>query len=140
MNNAKCLKLSVIVTNVFLIILLLFTIFLPILVTWYVETMQRPASLPTTILVTCYPCVPFAGACLLLVRKLLKNALAGKFFSKESIGCFKRLSFCCVTISVITIIAGKFYLPFFIVGATFAFLSLLVFSLKCIFESEIKSE
>lgn len=140
MDNAKCLKLSVIITNIFLVILLLFTIFLPILVTWYVETMQRPASLPATILVTCYPCVPFAGACLLLIRKLLKYALEGKLFSEESVRCFKRLSYCCIAIAVITIIAGKFYLPFFIVGATFAFLSLLTFSLKCIFESEIKAE
>jgi len=133
MNSSKSIRLSLLITNIFLVVLLIFTVTLPLMVTWYVETMHRSASLPTTILVTCYPCVPFAGACLLLLRKILKNALADELFSKSSVTYLKRLSFCALVISVITLIAGKFYLPFFIVGATFAFISLLVFSFKCVF-------
>ena len=133
MNNYKCLKLSIIITNIFLVILLFFTLTLPWLVTWYVETMNRSATLAATVMVTCYPCVPFATACLLLTRRLLKNAMAKKLFSENSILCLRRLSACCIVISVITLIAGKFYLPFLIVGAAFAFIYLLNFSLKCIF-------
>ena len=47
---------------------------------------------------------------------------------------------CCFIIAVITLVAGKFYLPFFIVGGTFAFLGLLVYSLRGIFISQIKTE
>lgn len=138
MNNYKCIKLSIIITNIFLIVLFFFAIALPWLVTWYVETMKRSATLAATVMVTCYPCVPFAAACLLLTRKLLKNALAKKLFSENSTLCLRRLSACCIVISAITLIAGKFYLPFLIVGAAFAFISLLTFSLKCIF-SEVQT-
>ena len=138
MNNYKYIRLSIIITDIFLIVLFFFATTLPWLVTWYVETMKRSVTLAATVMVTCYPCVPFATACLLLTRKLLKNTLAKKLFSENSVLCLRRLSACCIVISAITLIAGKFYLPFLIVGAAFAFISLLTFSLKCIF-SEVQT-
>mgnify|MGYP003292292270 CR=1 FL=1 len=39
------------------------------------------------------------------------------------------MSLCCVIIATITLIAGKFYLPFFLVAGTFLFLALVIFSL-----------
>ena len=140
MNNSKYLKLALIITNIFLVVLFIFAVLLPWMVTWYVEAMHRSVTLATTVMVTCYPCVPFAAACLLLTRRLLKNAMAKKLFSENSILCLKRLSACCIVISVITLIAGKFYLPFLIVGAAFAFISLLTFSLKGIFAEVSKME
>lgn len=134
--DKKHIKLSLILTNIFLGILFLFTVTLPFLVTWYAETMQRSSSLATTVMVTCYPCVPFAAALLILLRRLLKNALNDNLISKSSIEYLKNISVCCIIIAVITLIGGKFYLPFLIVGATFAFLSLLLFALKSIFAAE----
>lgn len=137
MKKINPVKLSIIITDIFFCILIIFTLTLPWIVTWYVEAMHRAASLPATILVTCYPCVPFAAGSLFFLRKLLKNALAGEIFSATSITYLKNLSCCALIIAVITLFAGKFYLPFFIVGATFAFLSLLIFSLKCIFSEAV---
>lgn len=133
MDKYKSLKAAVIITDIFIVLLIAMAIALPWLVTWYVEVVGRSASLPTTIMVTCYPCAPFAGATLMYLRRLLKYALKSDIFSCRSIKCLRRISICCFIIAVITLFAGRYYLPFYIVGATFAFLALLVFALKAIF-------
>lgn len=136
----KYIKLSLIITNIFIAILLVFTVTLPFLVTWYAETMNRSETLATTVMVTCYPCVPFAASLLLLLKKLLKNALEDKLISESSIEYLKNIAICCIIVAVITLIGGNFYLPFLIVGATFAFLSLLLFALRSVFAAEIEKK
>ncbi len=131
--NKKALKIAHWLTDLFIVLLVVCAIALPWLVSWYVETMGRSPKLPTIIMVTCYPCVPFAGALLLSLRKLLKNIYAGKLFSEHSVKCFTRISIFCLIIAVITVGAGRFYMPFFIVGTTFAFFSLLIHIFKTIF-------
>jgi hypothetical protein len=133
MKEFNSIKLSIVITNIFFIILVVFSVGLPWMVSWYAEVMNRSASLATTILVTCYPCAPFAAALLIFLKKLLKNTLAGDIFTDKSITVLGKMVICSIIISVITLIAGNFYMPFLIVGATFAFLALLLFSLKGIF-------
>ena len=137
MDN-KYIKASIILTNIFLVILFLFTLTLPFLVTWYADIMGRSSTLATTVMVTCYPCVPFAAKLLWKLRKLLKNALEDNLFSKSSLEHIKKIALCCIVIAVITLIGGNFYLPFLIVGATFSFLSLLLFALRSVFAAYIK--
>jgi len=131
MNN-KFLKAAIILTYIFMGILVALVIALPMLVTWYVEIRGKSASLPTTMMVTCYPCAPFTGISLLCLRKLLKNAINDDLFSLSSIRSLKYIAVSCAVISVITLIAGRYYLPFYIVGATFAFLALLAFSFMAV--------
>ena len=133
MDKNKLLKISVIATDIFFVILIVIAFLLPMLVTWYVEIRGREASLPTTILVTCYPCAPFTGAALLYLRKVVKNTQKGEIFTDGNIKILRNISICCCVISLITLFAGRYYLPFYIVGATFAFLSLLVFVFRSIF-------
>ncbi len=137
MDN-KYIKASIILTNIFLVILFLFTVTLPFLVTWYADIMGRSSTLATTVMVTCYPCGPFAATLLWKLRKLLKNALEDNLFSKSSLEHIKKIALCCIVIAVITLIGGNFYLPFLIVGATFSFLSLLLFALRSVFAAYIK--
>lgn len=136
LSKQKALKISLLVTDMFFCILIVFTVALPFMVTWYVETMHRSQSLPATVLVTCYPCVPFAAAALLLLRRLIKAVSEKGIFSEAVTDCLWKITVCCIVISVITLIAGKFYFPFLIVGATFAFLALLVFSFRSILSDD----
>lgn len=133
MDKNKALRISLIITNIFIILLAVCTVTLPWLVTWYVETMGRSQKLPAIVMVTCYPCVPFAAAILLYLRRMLKNIKKDMLFHTDTVSCFTRISTFCLAISVITLIAGKFWLPFFIVGVAFAFFSLLVFVFKTVF-------
>lgn len=133
MDKSKTLKIALALTYIFLFLLIVVAIALPMLVTWYVEIKGRHASLPTTILVTCYPCAPFTAAILIYVKNLIKNALQDNILDESSVGYLKRISLCSLVISLITLFAGRYYLPFYIVGATFAFLALLVFAFRGIF-------
>lgn len=140
MYNNKSLRIAHIITDLFFVILIVLAIALPFLVTWYVEYKGRSESLFTTILVTCYPCVPFVGASLLFLRTLIKNARNDKTFSQSSIKCLKNISACFFIIAIITLVAGRFYLPFYIVGITFAFLSVLLYAIKAIFITVTEKE
>ncbi len=131
--NKKALKIAHWLTDLFIVLLIICAAALPWMVTWYVETMGRSPKLPTVIMITCYPCVPFAGMILYYLRRLLKNIYSNKLFCEESVKCFTRISLFCLIIAIITVCAGRFYLPFFIVGVAFAFFSLLIYVFKTIF-------
>ena len=45
----------------------------------------------------------------------------------------KVIVLCCLAIALITLIAGRFYLPFYIVGGTFMFLALVSYTMKAVF-------
>ncbi len=130
----KILKIARWVINGFTLILIICTVALPWAVTWYVETMGRSQKLPAIIMVTCYPCVPFAAAILLYLKRIIKNISADKLFHLDNVIYFKRIAFFCLMISLITLIAGRFYLPFFIMGISFGFFSFMVYVLKAIYQ------
>ena len=127
MKKINLIKTSIILTTVFIILIFIVAILLPMLVTWYVEKTHRMESLATTIMVTCYPCAPFTMLSLWYLRKVLKNILNKEFLSENNIKYLKYMSISCIMVSLITVIAGRYYLPFFIVAATFLFLSLIIF-------------
>ncbi len=132
MKKLDTIKFSIILTTVFLVVLIAFAVMLPWLVTWYVQLAQRHESLATTMMVTCYPCAPFTAIVLLSLRKLLKNIEQKNLDKVQNSKLLKYMSISCLIISVITLIAGRYYLPFYIVAATFMFLSLIIFAFKSI--------
>ena len=127
-NSRKVIKLCRILTEVSIALLIIITVFLPFGISWYVETMHRSQTLPATVMVTCYPCAPFVGIALFMLRRILIRAYDGVFFTGANSKDIRVISVCCAVIAVITLIAGRYYLPFYIVGFTFAFLALLTFS------------
>ncbi len=140
MKKINTIKFSIFLTDIFLIVLVAVAFFLPFLVTWYVEYAGRLESLATTIMVTCYPCAPFTGLTLFYLRKVLKNIEKGDASSPDNKKHLKYMSLCCVIIAVITLIAGGFYLPFFLVAGTFLFLALLIFVFRNIFINIFKEK
>ena len=124
-NSRKVIKLCRILTEVSIALLIIITVFLPFGISWYVETMHRSQTLPATVMVTCYPCAPFVGIALFMLRRILIRAYDGVFFTGANSKDIRVISVCCAVIAVITLIAGRYYLPFYIVGFTFAFLALL---------------
>ncbi len=134
-NPKKYVKSCLILTNIFLILLIVLAVFLPFMVSWYVEIRGRAQSLPATIMVTCYPCAPFLGTALIMLKRILKRIYNDNFFSVGNSNDLFKMAYCCLIISVITLIAGRFYLPFFIVAGTFLFLSLVAYSLRAVFRA-----
>ena len=132
MEKNTYIKISIFLIDIFFVLLGLLTIGLPFLITLYAEIMHRSSSLATTVMLTCYPCVPFVAITLFCLRRFLKGAAAGDVFSDENLKYLKNMAICCIVISLITLIAGFFYMPFFIVGATFGFMVLLVYTLRAV--------
>lgn len=139
MKKANSIKFSLMLTDIFLCLLVLVALSLPFLVTWYVEYTGRLESLATTIMVTCYPCAPFTGLALFYLRKVLKNVQKGEYSNPENVKNLKYMSLCCIIVALITLIAGRFYLPFFLVAGTFLFLALLIFVFRNIFINAFKN-
>lgn len=133
MKKTNSIKFSIILTDMFLLVLFLVVILLPMLVTWYVTYTGRNENLATTLMVTCYPCAPFTGLTLFYLRKVLKNIEKGDYASKENIKNLKYMYLCCIIIAIITLIAGRFFLPFYLVAGTFLFITLLIFVFRNIF-------
>ena len=127
LNAQKSLKLCLILTDIFICVLIIVAALLPFGVSWYVEVKHRSQTLASTIMVTCYPCAPFLGFALLKLRKILKAVLSGGFPSDRVSHDFRVICYCCLIIALITLIAGRYYLPFYIVCGTFLFLSLLIY-------------
>ena len=139
MKKANSIKFSLMLTDIFLCLLVLVALSLPFLVTWYVEYTGRLESLATTIMVTCYPCAPFTGLALFYLRKVLKNVQKGEYSNPENVKNLKYMSLCCIMVALITLIAGRFDLPFFLVAGTFLFLALLIFVFRNIFINAFKN-
>ena len=139
MKKANSIKFSLMLTDIFLCLLVLVALSLPFLVTWYVVYTGRLESLATTIMVTCYPCAPFTGLALFYLRKVLKNVQKGEYSNPENVKNLKYMSLCCIMVALITLIAGRFYLPFFLVAGTFLFLALLIFVFRNIFINAFKN-
>ena len=129
----KALRLCLILSDIFICALVVMAILLPFGVSWYVEVKHRSQSLPATIMVTCYPCAPILGIALFQLRKIFKRIRKDNIFCADNSLGFKIISACCLTISVITLIAGRFYLPFYIVGGTFVFLALVAYTMRAVF-------
>lgn len=135
LDAKKSVRLCLILTDIFILVLILVAILLPFGVSWYVEVMHRSQSLPATIMVTCYPCAPILGIALIMLRKILKRVAENDIFCEDNSRNLKIMSLCCLVIALITLIAGRFYLPFYIVGGTFVFLALISCSLRAVFIS-----
>ena len=93
-SSRKALKLCLILTDIFIGLLIIITVFLPYGISWYVETMHRSQSLPATVMVTCYPCAPFVGIALFMLRRILKRASNGAFFTDIGLNDIRVISVC----------------------------------------------
>ena len=99
---------------------LLFLLFaLPDLVSWYISLQNRSLNLATVVMLTFYPCLPFAFYSLTSCRNLLKRFLKGDILTKKNVTSLTHIVYCLGVIALITLVAGFFYMPFFIAaGAT----------------------
>lgn len=136
-NYKNSVKLSLVFTYLAIFLLFALTISLPALVTWYVEIKGRDHTLPATIMLTCYPCVPFAAVALFSLRRLLLNIMSDLIFGDKNIRCLKTVSICCLAIAAITIFAGHLYMPFYVAGTAAGFCALLSMTFKDIFSTAL---
>lgn len=136
-SSRKSAILSLILIYVFMILLVVGMVALPMLVTWYVEYKGREASLPTTIMLTLYPCAPFAAVALWSLRGVIKGVLEGNAFTAKNVTRLKNISWCAFAVTAVMLYSGRFYLPFYVCAMCAGFIGLILRVFKNIIEEDI---
>lgn len=125
-NYKKSAKISLVITYIFMFLLIVLTIGLPYGISWYVEIKGRSADLAAIVMLTCYPCVPFAAVALFCLRRFLKNLIKDTLFESNHLRDLIYIAFCCLFSGIIMLIAGIFYMPFYISGGAAVFCALII--------------
>ncbi len=89
-----------------------------------------------------YPCAVFAYITLYSLLRLLFNIKNDTIFSRSNVVYLRRISWCCLAVSLITFIGGVQYLPFLFVAFAAAFVGLMLRVVKNVMQNaaEIKAE
>ena len=147
MNNYKSFaKLTFIIIHVFILALFVLMAILPFGIQWYAEVKNRSSELATVVMLTCYPCSPFAVYALFALRKFISNIIKDDIFNKRNFTYLRGVTICCAAAGVIMAVAGIFYMPFYIGGGAALFCSLITMICKNILlatkpqEDKIKEE
>lgn len=136
----RSVKLALYMVYGFSLILIAVSVALPFIVTWYVETRGRDQTLPATIMLTCYPCLPFAAAILISLRRILKNVLSGLILGDKNLNLLRAVTISCFAITAITVAAGRQYTPFYIAAASAAAGGLTFFIVRCLFNALLQKQ
>ena len=112
--HTKSARLTLCITFFILIAVAAAAATLPWLTDWYIRKTGRKEELRTVIMTVCYICLPAALAALYSLIRLLKNILDGEIFIQGNVLHLRLLSWYCGAVSLITLAAGYFYLPFYL--------------------------
>ena len=141
-NSEKSAKLSLYLTDLFAVLLIVTAIFLPKIIGWYITYTGKSEDLKVLIITVCYTCFPAAAILLYSLRRLLKNIMKDIIFVPENTKLLRIISWCCVAASIITLVTGYFYMPFYIIGIAAGFFALILRVIKNVFSAaiDIKTE
>ena len=140
--HTKSARLTLCLTFLILIAVIAAAVTLPWLTDWYICKTGRSKELRSVIMTVCYICLPAALAALYSLIRLLKNILDGEIFIHGNVLHLRLLSWYCAAVALITLAAGYFYLPFYLVGLAAVFFTLILRVIKNVFAAaiEIKNE
>lgn len=141
-SHTKSARLTLCLTFLILIAVIAAAVTLPWLTDWYICKTGRNKELRSVIMTVCYICLPAALAALYSLIRLLKNILDGEIFIHGNVLHLRLLSWYCAAVALITLAAGYFYLPFYLVGLAAVFFTLILRVIKNVFAAaiEIKTE
>lgn len=127
-NSQTSAKLTRVITWFFFVLLAALMVFANLLLSWFFG----PARTDTIIkiLVTFYTCCPAAWCALFCIDRLLRNIINKEVFIKKNVSYMRVLSWCCAFVALACLIAGFFYVPFFIFSLGAAFMMLILRVLK----------
>ena len=117
--------------------LLTLAIAAPWLTRMFIETFDRPGTIFTPIVVTFYCIFPFAAAVLVCLGKLLSNIAHDKVFIKQNVSLLRLVAVFLFCATVIFVVAGFFYMPFFLLALCAVFITLIVRVVKNCFAAAV---
>lgn len=136
-NRTRSLVLSTFLTRLFLILLAAALFGVPWLVGNFVAVTGKPPELAPIIDATFYCCAAPAAVLLLALDRLLKNIGAGAVFIPENTRMLRHISWCCLAVAFICLVAAWFFFPFLLVAAAAGFIGLILRVVKNVVEQAI---
>ena len=110
----------------FAVILISLLLAAPLLVDSYAQWRALPPGEGTALLVGFYLCAVPSGISLVCLYLLLQNIRKDRIFTKPSSLLMGIVSWCCAAVTLITGVAGFWYMPLFFLTVAMAFLFLIV--------------
>lgn len=139
-NYKKSVKFTLTIINISMFVIFALAIALPWIITWYVEIKGKDPGLPVVVMLTCYPCVPIAETALYSLRKIMKNILNGLIFGDRNIASLRTVSICCTVGGLITLIAGYYYMPFYVISIASFGCAIIVKAIKDTFAAQLENQ
>lgn len=131
-NHDYSLKLSIWALRCFFLAWCAFTLFGYFITKSYVNYNGILEAFPV-ILITLYLCLAVAIFLLYDLHRLLHNLQMEQVFISENISYLRQISWLCMSVALITLVATLGYVPFILVAVTFAFIALIVRVVKNVF-------
>jgi len=143
LNNKKSTIVSISVCYFIGAVLLFFTFFgVRVFVSYMTDFRGYDAavieSLKRVFILCFYPCDAFAGVILFGLLRLLYNIRNDKVFVLQNVNCLELVSWCCFAITLITLVGGIYYMPFWFVSAAAGFVGMLLRVLKNVLHAAVK--
>lgn len=85
-----------------------------------------------------YPSAVLALTALYLLIRILYNIKKDDIFIMKNVSYLRRLSWCCIGVSVITFVGGFFYIPFLFITAAAGFMAMILRVLKNVMQSAVE--
>lgn len=144
-NRKKSVTLSLVICAVITLCLFGALFCIPQLVKlWFVEyrgwddnTFQI-TDIITTFCFLFYPSAAFGFAALYNLTRLLVNIRSDNTFTDANVKYLRRISWCCIAVSVIALIAGFFYIPFLFIFVAAGFVGLMLRIVKNVMQSAVE--
>ena len=85
-----------------------------------------------------YPCAVFGYVTLYSLIRLLRNIQKDDIFIAPNVRNLRRISWCCMAVAVITLIAGVFYIPYSFMAVAAGFVGLMLRVVKNVMENAVQ--
>lgn len=136
-NEDRSISLSRVCVCAFALLLAGLDVFGYWLVDFFLRLRGMNGQLGTVILAAVYLCSVFAWIVLFRLWQLLGNIKAGRVFVQENISHMRTVSWCCAAVALVCLLAGLWYLPFFVAAMAAAFMALIVRIVKNAFQQAL---
>lgn len=139
-TSKKSAKLTMLLTCIFCVLLLIIMVMARPALIWFFG--GKRMDIIKTILTAFYICCPAAWIALGGIMGLLVNIIKEKIFITRNVTYMRVLSWCCAFVSIVCLIFGFMYVPFFIVALSAGFMTLILRVLKNVMAraTEIQNE
>lgn len=142
-NKKSSVILSIVICFVFLTVLTAFVFLGPWAVeTWFTIYRGWNGSFQIYDAVTLfkfafYPSAVLGYITLYSLIRLLFNIKNEQIFTEKNVKYLRRISWCCITVAVITLISGFFYIPYSFIAVAAGFIGLMLRVVKNAFQNAV---